>query len=92
MIDNSYYSQDVHGPYELHDIGNLEAPAKPPPAHRRSARSSRKPLRPGQPEEAPRLDKSPPRLGLQFDRRVRSIQAAPRGFLEHALARHGLAQ
>ena len=21
MIDNSYYSQDVHGPYELHDIG-----------------------------------------------------------------------
>ena len=23
MIDNSYYSQDVHGPYELHDIGNL---------------------------------------------------------------------
>ena len=24
MIDNSYYSQDVHGPYELHDIGNLE--------------------------------------------------------------------
>ena len=24
MIENSYYSQDVHGPYELHDIGNLE--------------------------------------------------------------------
>ena len=24
MIDNSYYSQEVHGPYELHDIGNLE--------------------------------------------------------------------
>ena len=24
MIDNSYYSQDVHGPYELHDIGNLD--------------------------------------------------------------------
>src|ERR1700756_4086224 len=24
MIDNSYYSQQVHGPYELHDIGNLE--------------------------------------------------------------------
>ena len=24
MINNSYYSQDVHGPYELHDIGNLE--------------------------------------------------------------------
>jgi homoserine O-acetyltransferase len=24
MISNSYYSQDVHGPYELHDIGNLE--------------------------------------------------------------------
>src|SRR5271168_1819548 len=24
MIDNSYYSQDVHGPYELYDIGNLE--------------------------------------------------------------------
>src|SRR5215467_7052297 len=23
MINNSYYSQDVHGPYELHDIGNL---------------------------------------------------------------------
>ena|ERR1700730_3519509 len=22
MINNSYYSQDVHGPYELHDIGN----------------------------------------------------------------------
>ena len=24
MIDNAYYSQDVHGPYELHDIGDLE--------------------------------------------------------------------
>src|SRR5271168_5567158 len=24
VINNSYYSQDVHGPYELHDIGNLE--------------------------------------------------------------------
>src|SRR3984957_11530082 len=24
MIENSYYSQDVHGPYELQDIGNLE--------------------------------------------------------------------
>ena len=24
MINNSYYSQDVHGPFELHDIGNLE--------------------------------------------------------------------
>ena len=24
MIDNAYYSQEVHGPYELHDIGNLE--------------------------------------------------------------------
>ena len=24
MINNSYYSQDVHGPYELHDLGNLE--------------------------------------------------------------------
>jgi len=24
MIDNNYYSQDVHGPYELHDIGDLE--------------------------------------------------------------------
>jgi homoserine O-acetyltransferase/O-succinyltransferase len=24
MIENSYYSQEVHGPYELHDIGNLE--------------------------------------------------------------------
>ena len=23
MIDNVYYSQDVHGPYELHDIGDL---------------------------------------------------------------------
>ncbi len=23
MIDNPYYSQDVHGPYELHDIGDL---------------------------------------------------------------------
>jgi hypothetical protein len=24
MIDNSYYSQDVHGPYELYDIGNFD--------------------------------------------------------------------
>jgi homoserine O-acetyltransferase len=24
MIENSYYSQDVHGPYELENIGNLE--------------------------------------------------------------------
>ena len=24
MIDNSYYTQEVHGPYELHDIGNLD--------------------------------------------------------------------
>jgi homoserine O-acetyltransferase len=24
MIDNSYYTQDVHGPYELYDVGNLE--------------------------------------------------------------------
>ncbi len=24
MINNSYYSQDLHGPYELHDIGNLD--------------------------------------------------------------------
>ena len=24
MISNSYYSQDIHGPYDLHDIGNLE--------------------------------------------------------------------
>lgn len=24
MIDNAYYSQDVHGPYEVHDIGNFE--------------------------------------------------------------------
>jgi len=24
MINNNYYSQEVHGPYELHDIGNLE--------------------------------------------------------------------
>jgi len=24
MIDNSYYSQEVHGPYELDDIGNLD--------------------------------------------------------------------
>src|SRR5215472_4647818 len=24
MIDNSYYSQEVHGPYELYDIGNLD--------------------------------------------------------------------
>jgi homoserine O-acetyltransferase len=23
MISNTYYSQEVHGPYELHDIGNL---------------------------------------------------------------------
>ena len=23
MIENSYYSQTVHGPYELHDIGDL---------------------------------------------------------------------
>jgi homoserine O-acetyltransferase/O-succinyltransferase len=23
MIDNSYYTRDVHGPYELHDIGDL---------------------------------------------------------------------
>ena len=23
MIKNSYYSQDVHGPYALHDIGDL---------------------------------------------------------------------
>src|SRR5262247_3479055 len=23
MIENSYYSQDVHGPYELQDIGDL---------------------------------------------------------------------
>ena len=24
MINNTYYSQEVHGPYELHDIGNLD--------------------------------------------------------------------
>ena len=24
MIDNSYYTQEVHGPYELHDIGDLD--------------------------------------------------------------------
>jgi hypothetical protein len=24
MINNGYYSQDVHGPYELHNIGNIE--------------------------------------------------------------------
>jgi homoserine O-acetyltransferase len=24
MIENAYYSQKLHGPYELHDIGNLE--------------------------------------------------------------------
>ena len=24
MVNNSYYSQELHGPYELHDIGNLE--------------------------------------------------------------------
>jgi homoserine O-acetyltransferase len=24
MIENTYYSQDIHGPYELHDIGHLE--------------------------------------------------------------------
>jgi len=24
MIENPYYSQDVHGPYEVHDIGNFE--------------------------------------------------------------------
>ena len=24
MINNSYCSQDLHGPYELHDIDNLE--------------------------------------------------------------------
>ena len=23
MINNDYYSQNVHGPYELHDVGNL---------------------------------------------------------------------
>ena len=23
MITNSYYSQEVHGPYELYDVGNL---------------------------------------------------------------------
>jgi homoserine O-acetyltransferase len=24
MITNTYYSQEVHGPYELYDVGNLE--------------------------------------------------------------------
>jgi homoserine O-acetyltransferase len=24
MIENGYYSQAMHGPYEVHDIGNLE--------------------------------------------------------------------
>jgi homoserine O-acetyltransferase/O-succinyltransferase len=24
MVENGYYSQEVHGPYELHDIGDLE--------------------------------------------------------------------
>jgi homoserine O-acetyltransferase len=24
MVSNSYYSQEGHGPYELHDIGNLD--------------------------------------------------------------------
>ena len=24
MIENPYYSQDGHGPYELHDIGDLD--------------------------------------------------------------------
>src|SRR5258707_14522370 len=24
MIENNYYSQEVHGPYEFHDIGNLD--------------------------------------------------------------------
>lgn len=24
MINNTYYSQEVHGPYELHDVGSLE--------------------------------------------------------------------
>jgi homoserine O-acetyltransferase/O-succinyltransferase len=24
MIENSYYSHEMHGPYEMHDIGNLE--------------------------------------------------------------------
>src|SRR5690349_9949047 len=24
MINNAYYSQEAHGPYELHDIGNLQ--------------------------------------------------------------------
>jgi len=24
MINNDYYSQEVHGPYELYDIGNFE--------------------------------------------------------------------
>ena len=24
MIENPYYSQEGHGPYELHDIGDLD--------------------------------------------------------------------
>ena len=24
MITNTFYSQETHGPYELHDIGNLD--------------------------------------------------------------------
>ena len=24
MVNNSYYSQDLHGPYELHNVGDLE--------------------------------------------------------------------
>ena len=24
MIENPYYSQEAHGPYELHDIGDLD--------------------------------------------------------------------
>ena len=24
VIENSYYSQEIHGPYELYDIGNLD--------------------------------------------------------------------
>ena len=24
MISNSYYSQEVHGPYQMYDVGNLE--------------------------------------------------------------------
>ena len=24
MIENAYYSQEGHGPYELHDIGDLD--------------------------------------------------------------------